>query len=203
MQYTFNKSNVNILQLEEEIKKSNITIALDHITLFGSELSIFFKDELLGNNLSILHDIVINHTPKPQNNQTLITLSPFASKNLENNLKLFKRYVGIQQELNSGTNVILYPIPYNWVKITGIDIINCSILEKISFEILDSTDGRYSGIPNFKLNQFSFSANLPNEFMSVKSNYDSDLYLGMQIKITYECISEKTIGINFDFNEVK
>lgn len=203
MEYVYTKNNVNIIQLEEEIKQSSIVVALDKITLLGNVLTIIFKSALSQAEINALDSIVDNHIPKPQPNSNIITTTPFASKVLENNFKLFKRFIGIQQELTTGNNVITYTIPYNWVKIVGIDVVNCEPLDTANLEILDSSSGTYTGIPNFKLNQFGFNANLPQGFFSVKSNYDSDLYLGMQIKITYNSKSSKTIGINFDFHEVK
>lgn len=203
MEYVFIKESANVAQLEEEIRKSSIIIALDKITLFGNELTIYFKGSLSQEEQEILENIVLAHVPRHVSNTNIITPTPFASKTLENNLKLFKRYVGIQVEVATGENIITYTIPHNWVKIMGLDIINCSALDKADFEVFDSTSGTYSGIPNLKLNQFGFSVNLPEGFFSVKSSYDSDLYLGMQIKLTYFSQSSKTIGINFDFHEVK
>jgi hypothetical protein len=68
---------------------------------------------------------------------------------------------------------------------------------------LDSSAGTYSGYPNFKLNQFGFSANLGKDYYQQNTNYDADLYQGMQLKFTYNSKSAKTIGINFNLNEVK
>lgn len=53
------------------------------------------------------------------------------------------------------------------------------------------------------LNQFAFNWNLTKDFYTKKSEYDADLYQGFKIKIVYKSVSAKTIGVNFNFDEVK
>lgn len=203
MEYLFTKEHFNVAQLEQEIRNSTITKALESISSLGDQITVKFKDTLTEAELELLTTLIQNHIPQPVNNTTIITASPFDSKVLENNKRLFKRFIGVQYTLSQGENVLLYTIPYPWVKIDGIEIINCSILDKLDFEVLDSVNGNYSGIPNFKLNQFGFSVNLPEGFYSVRSKYDSDLYQGMQIMFKYFSSNQKTIGINLDLHEVK
>lgn len=203
MEYLFTKEHFNVAQLEQEIRNSTITKALESISSLGNQITVKFKDTLTEAELELLTTLIQNHIPQPVNNTTIITASPFGSKVLENNKRLFRRFIGVQYTLSQGENVLLYTIPYPWVKIVGIEIINCSILDKVDFEVLDSVNGNYSGIPNFKLNQFGFSVNLPEGFYSVRSKYDSDLYQGMQIMLKYFSSNQKTIGINLDLHEVK
>lgn len=203
MEYLFTKEHFNVAQLEQEIRNSTITKALESISSLENQITVKFKDTLTEAELELLTTLIQNHIPQPVNNTTIITASPFDSKVLENNKRLFKRFIGVQYTLSQGENVLLYTIPYPWVKIDGIEIINCSILDKVDFEVLDSVNGNYSGIPNFKLNQFGFSVNLPEGFYSVRSKYDSDLYQGMQIMLKYFSSNQKTIGINLDLHEVK
>ena len=136
---------------------------------------------------------------KSQVNQTL----PFSSKTLSNGKKLYKREHGIQQTLSAGSNNIIFTVPYPWVKIIGIELVGGEALDIVDLNILDSTAGTYSGVPNYKLNQFGFSVNVAPGFYEEVCNYDADLYYGMQIKLVYNSISAKTIGINFNLNEVK
>lgn len=128
--------------------------------------------------------------------------SPFASKNFGTK-KLYKRETGIQQELVVGENIILFPITYNWIKIVGLEIINGSLLDKVDLLVLDSVAGTYSGVPSSVLNQFGFNVNVAQGFYVEECAYDADLYLGMQIKVLYTSVDAKTIGINFNLNEVK
>jgi len=132
--------------------------------------------------------------------------SPFAAKNITVNgilKKFYKRLCGIQQELSIGENIILYTIPYAWVKMTGIELIGGENLDKASLYVLDSTTGNYSGVPNYTLNQFGSNVNVSKDFHNVSSNFDADLYIGMQIKIVYISLSAKTVGLNIDLIEVK
>lgn len=203
MEYLFTKEQFNVAQLDQEIRNSTITKALDSVSSLGNQITIKFKSDLNEEEVELLTTLVQSHTPQPINNTSIITVSPFDAKVLENNKRLFKRFIGMQYVLSQGENILLYTIPFPWVKIDGIEIINSSMLDVVDFEILDSTNGNYSGIPNLKLNQFGFNVNLPEGFYSVKSKYDSDLYYGMQIRIKYFSSNQKTIGINFDLHEVK
>ena len=129
-------------------------------------------------------------------------LSPFASKTLENK-KLFKRVHGVTKDVIFGETEILYAIPYPWVKINGIEVINGTTGDRVSFFILDSATGTYSTVPNFQLNQFAFDVNIAKDYYMHKSEFDADLYQGMQIKIVYTSVAPKTVGINFLMNELK
>jgi hypothetical protein len=128
---------------------------------------------------------------------------PFASKTLPNGNKLFKRYHGIQSVVSVGANDVIYTVPYPQVKIVGVDILYAEALDTVDFYVLDTITGTYSTIPNYTLNQFGFSVNVSKDFFRQESNYDADLYAGMQIKIVYNSQSAKTIGINFNMSEVK
>jgi len=129
-------------------------------------------------------------------------VSPFSSKTLGIN-KLFKRVHGITSSVTQGSNEILFTIPYNWVKITGIQVVSGENLDNISMFVLDSTTGTYSNIPNYTLNQFGFTVNVTKDNFIYDSEYDADLYIDMQIKIVYSSASSKIIGFNFIMNEVK
>jgi hypothetical protein len=95
----------------------------------------------------------------PQQNQ------PFASKVLPNGKKLYKREHGIQATLTTGSNTILFTVPYAWVKIIGLEIFGAEHLDYCDLMILDSTTGTYSTIPNYQLNQFGYSVNISaNEY---------------------------------------
>jgi hypothetical protein len=130
-------------------------------------------------------------------------IQAFASKELpEIQKKLFKRVSGIQSAVTTGSNTIVYTIPYSWVKITGLEIVSGENLDTINVQVLDSVSGTYTTVPNMYLNQFAFSMNISKDYYEHKSEYDADLYMGMQIKITYTSLSSKTVGINFILNEV-
>lgn len=117
--------------------------------------------------------------------------------------KLYARTVGIQAALSVGANTITYTATFPWVKITGIEAINCEALDTAHFKVYDTAAGTYSGYPNALLNQFGYSVNLPKDFYKRIADFDADLYIGMVIKVEYVSISEKTVGLNLIMNEVK
>jgi hypothetical protein len=132
----------------------------------------------------------------------IVSQSPFASKTLGTN-KLYKRIHGIQRDVVVGTNTFLWSIPYPWVKITSVEIINGKALDTASLYILDSEAGTYSGVPNKVLNQFVYDVNMVEDFYENGSEYDADLYQGMQLKIVYNTLQDSRVGFNFKLNEVK
>lgn len=139
---------------------------------------------------------------KSKGNVKLNAVEPFAAKAIGIK-KLYKRITGISQNLSEGSNNILFTIPFPWMKITGLEVINCESLDTVSMYVLDTATGTYTTVPNFVLNQFCFNVQLPKDYYVYKSEFDADLYQNMQIKIVYTSISEKTVGVNFILNEVK
>ena len=127
---------------------------------------------------------------------------PFASKQIGTK-KLYKRATGKQFSLQNGINILTFTIPYAWVKITGLEIINGESLDTVNLYILDDTHGTYSGTPNATLNQFAYTLNITKDFHSYASEFDADIYGGMQVKLEYYSMSTKTVGVNFILNEVK
>jgi len=127
---------------------------------------------------------------------------PFGAKEL-NDKKIFKRVHGKSDTLTTGSNDLIFVVPYNWVKITGVEFVGSEIGDYASLYVLDSTTGTYSTVPDYQLNQFGFDVMLAKDIYSHKSEFDADLYLNMQIKIVYNSISDKDVGINFILNELK
>jgi hypothetical protein len=136
-----------------------------------------------------------------------IESNPFCSKKIiaqdGSEKSLFKRGHGIKPALAVGANEVLFSVPYNWIKITGIEVIGAETGDSISLFVLDTVSGSYSGEANKVLNQFAFDLNVAEKFYKKESEYDADLYLGMQFKVVYSSVTAKTAYINFDLNEVK
>lgn len=169
---------------------------------------------LIENNIT-LGECVLNKTMNAQeveefeslyktnsNKPLTITYSPFAAKTFGSK-KLYARNTGMQQALSIGSNVITHTIGYPWVKLIGAEIVNGTPLDYIDFEVYDTAGGTYSGVPNAKLNQFGFTINVSPGYYCREVPYDADLYAGMILKMTYNSVSEKTIGVNLIMNEVK
>lgn len=151
-------------------------------------------------------DFVTNFLPlgnkSPQQPMSISSTPAFASKTFGNK-GLFKRVVGKKFELTSGVNTLLYTQTMPWVKFMSLEILNGEMGDTVSLYVLDSSTGTYTTFPNAQMNQFGFNANIAPGFYQHKSEFDADIYIGLQIKIEYTSISTKTIGINYIMNEVK
>jgi hypothetical protein len=217
--YTYNKlcdSN----RLSAEIKDSPIVIAEDRIETSSLGITDVYMKAALSNeeettlnalvtahvNTPLPDDVVINVNVESQPAVTISSAPAFQAKTLVINgvtKKLFARNIGFDYALSAGTNTITYSIPYPWLKMLGMEVVNCEALDKVNFKVFDNSLGTYSGVPNLLLNQFAFNLNLPKDYYSRESRFDADIYYGMVLSIEYNSISAKTIGINLAANEVK
>jgi hypothetical protein len=219
--YSYNKL-CNSNRLSQEIKASaEIITSESHIetTSAPAATKIYMKAALSLAEQTALDALVNSHVNQPLPDDAIINVDiqgqppvtvqsspPFYSKTLvinEVTKKLFARNLGFQQAVTIGTNTISYSIPYPWLKMLGVEVINCEALDSVNFKVYDSPAGTYSGIPNLLLNQFAFSINLPKDFYAKESRFDADIYFNMVISIEYTSISNKTVGINLLMNEVK
>ena len=130
------------------------------------------------------------------------TLPAFASKTFGDK-KLYKRVHGVRPSLSQGSNDIVWEVPYAWIKFMSIEIMGAENGDYCSLYVLDSEEGLITTVPNYVLNQFGFEANIAKDFYCHKSEFDADLYAGLQVKIVYNSVSAKSIGINFVMNELK
>jgi hypothetical protein len=136
------------------------------------------------------------------NSVTPQTVSPFSAKKIGGK-GLFKRIHGIKYSCIAGVNIIEFIIPYDVVKITGLEIINATALDTCDFEIYDRLVNPISGVSGVKLNQFGFSVVVSKDYYEHSSEYDADLYKDMKIVIRHTASSVCNIGINFILNELK
>lgn len=212
-EYDYIKSPCSVDRLTQEIQQSSIIIALDHINLLGSTLSIFFKSDLPASDKSTLDTLVSNHNgiPLPNNQSQLVNINsplpPISAKTIVVNgitKNIFKRFTGISQPLNQGSNTFMWTqANFPWVKFLGVEVIGAELGDTCDLYVLDTTTGTYSGVPNYQLNQFGFTVNVGPSFYKRESSFDADMYQGLQIKFVYNSVSAKTVYINFDMNEVK
>jgi len=131
-----------------------------------------------------------------------ISPSPFGPKEIDGK-KLYKRIHGTRPSLTTGTNEVLFTVPYAWVKITSLEVVGGELGDYASFYILDSSTGTYTQVPNSILNQFGYATNIAKDAYQQRSEFDADLYINMQIKIIYNSVSNKTIGLNYILTELK
>ena len=144
---------------------------------------------------------------KPIINSTSIISTPsFGAKSAIINSvskRFFARNTGRQFDVVSGSTDLNFTVEFPWVKITGIECIGAEKLDTADLRVYDTAAGTYSGVPNYMLNQFGFSLNMAPDFYERYAPFDADLYYGMVLKINYNSISNKRIGINFLMTEVK
>jgi hypothetical protein len=207
--YSYTKAT-DIPRLTLEISASSIVTALDHMNLTGTALGVVFKDALSDADKTTLDALVAAHSglPLPAANLAVgVSSTPaFAAKTVVVNgvtKNLFKRVVGIRSDLTSGDNTVLYTETFALVKFMALEVVGGEIGDYVSLYVLDTTTGTFTGDPNHQLNQFGFTANVAKDFYQHKSEFDADVYAGLQIKLVYHSVSAKTIGVNFVMNEVK
>ncbi len=131
---------------------------------------------------------------------------PFASKELPSGKKLYRRKHGYSLTLNAnGDTVYTITVPYLEAKINEAEIIHCPEGVTLDMKVKDSTTGTYTGTPNYLLNQFGFNINVGKDLFSDKSDYDADVFTGMQLEFTFHnsTATSKEIGINIVFHEIK
>jgi hypothetical protein len=146
---------------------------------------------------------------KPISNKVVptVTLSPFAAKKIAvgGTVKnLFARNTGKRFSVSSGvTTECNYTATFPYVKMIGLECIGGEVGDYAELRVYDTASGTYSGVPNALLNQFGYELNIAKDYYKRESPFDSDVYAGMVLKITYYSVSNKTIGINYLMNEVK
>lgn len=208
MIYNYNKL-VAVDRLEQEIRDhAGITTALESVSALSTAVTIKFKAVLSYPEEASLTEVINNHiaTPLPQNviQRVLVSeIPPMAAKRLSTGERLFKRVHGIEIDAHAGQNIATWTTPYPWAKFIAIEFINAEIGDKCSLNVLDSVTGMISGYANANLNQFGFTVNLAERFYRHESQFDADLYYGLQIRLVLNSVSAKKVYVNFVMNEVK
>lgn len=210
--YSYSVSNditaqkVSLERLTKEIADSAITIALDHINVLGDSLSIVFKNAISASEETSLDAIVLAHSgaayPQEPSKVEVQAQPPFANKVLADK-KIYSRVTGKSFALNSGSNVCDFTVPYPWMKIIGVEVVNGEVGDTVDFTVHDDASGTYSGYANLQLNQFGFDVNIASGYYKRLCNYDADIYQNMVLKSTYQSQSAKTVYINYIIHEVK
>lgn len=183
-----NKKDVSI-QYYDNITDSFLSKTLDELCqqLYSTD----FSSQSVEHEYKIIDEVMVDSQP------------PFAAKVLPNGKKLYARTRGASFAVSTGVNTLDFDIPYPTCKITGLEIINGEVGDKVDLFILDDDLGTYSTVPNYVLNQFGFDTNIAKDFYNRESQYDADLYYNMCVSITYYSQSAKTVYINYLLHEVK
>ena len=130
----------------------------------------------------------------------------FSKKELNDGSKLFRRKHGLRQNAVKNTSTTFnFIVPYSIAKINEIEIVDGHKGDYVDFKVYDTPSGTISGTPNLLLNQFGFSAQLPDGFYRDQSNYDADVIGGMKIEVTYyntDLVNDVSVGMNITYHQV-
>lgn len=125
---------------------------------------------------------------------------PFARKVHTDGRKITRRTRGFSLSLDtSGTaQSATFTIPYTSCLLTATEIVNAIAGDSFKFEVLDTSAGTVSGIPNYSLNTFGQDVYASKDFYRAQSSYDAELFGGLQIKVT--CTPCDSVSRNVFFN---
>lgn len=143
---------------------------------------------------------------KPSEFVTVQSLPSFGAKTFLSGTttkRLFARNTGKAFAVTTGSNDLNYTAAYAWVKIIGLECIGAEIGDYAELRVYDNASGTYSGVPNALLNQFGYTLYMAKDYYVRISQFDSDIYTGMVLKVTYNSISNKNVYINYLMNEAK
>lgn len=197
---TFNKF-CSSDRLTKEIQESSITVVLDYITTTSSTTDVFFKASLSESEEATLNNIITAHnaTPLTENIILKVKSSAFADK-----ASLFFRGKGLKQNIPaSSTANIIYTMPYTKGKINGLEILYGNDGDTCNFKVLDTIAGYYTTVPNYLLNQFGYDWNIKSSGTKEILPYDADIFLGMQLVVSYTNNSDADteVAVNFYIHE--
>ena len=134
---------------------------------------------------------------------------PFAAKVLETGEQLFRRKHGQTHTIPGNTEQdIIFVVPYGRAKINKLEIIDANALDAVDLLVKSPTDANlaaaYGMPPDYLLNQFGFDAVVSSLLYSDKSDYDAEVFQGMQIICKYKnkTPNSKMVGFNLIFHEL-
>lgn len=194
--------------LQQEIAESSISIALNSISTSGSDLNFDFAAELSPAEVTELDSVLAAHTGVPLEEPAIIqevnvgSQPAFADKVLPSGKKLFKRVHGVEIDINNETKAIELVVPYDMCKITGVEILNASLGDKVDLKVLDTPAGTISGVANYMLNQFGYSVFMRPDYHKETSSYDADLIKDMKLCLEVTTTENKKMYANFILHEV-
>lgn len=173
----------------------------DLVTDVGSGVVAMSKDGTTA--LSVAEGLELLVTVYPVSKElTVVASPPFSAKTVDGK-GLFSRFTGKKFPLGVGDTDCVHTVTFNLMKFNGVEIVGAAVGDKVDLFVLDDGQGTYSGTANATLNQFGYSVYPAADFYQHKSNYDADLYVGMQIKAVINTDTAKDIYINYDLHELK
>lgn len=184
----------------------NYTSNKDHV-LIAVDGVLAFKHVLDSENEA---DYATNYAPNSNKKLgSFYSREPFASKELHDGSKLFRRKHGQKETIPAnGTKEIIFTVPYGKAKINKLEVIDANARDRIDLFVrspLDPATAAAYGLPaDYSLNQFGFNVVVSDLLYSDKSDYDADVYAGFQIVIAYknDTATAKEVGFNLIYHEV-
>lgn len=175
--------------------------------LLAIDGQLVFKHQLDDDDVT---DYEANYLPNANKKMgSFYSREPFATKELKDGSKLFRRKHGVKETILAGQEKdIIFTVPYAKAKINKLEVIDASLLDRVDLLVkspLDAGVASAYGMPaDYLLNQFGFDVVVSNLLYSDKSDYDADVYQGFQIVVRYKNDSsiDKEVGFNLIYHEV-
>ena len=202
LDYTDWKNEVTTKKLEHYSYKKN-----GAYQILGVDGQLVFEHDLDPDNV----DDYETNFPALANKKmgSFYSREPFATKELKDGSKLFRRKHGIKETiLANSEKEIVFTVPYSKAKINKLEIIDANALDLVDLIVKSPVDPAIAaayGMPaDYMLNQFGFDVVVSELLYSDKSDYDADVYAGFQVVIVYknQTNADKEVGFNLIYHEV-
>jgi hypothetical protein len=202
MIYNYNKE-VNVSQLEKEVRSSSITVALDYITSLASDIQIVFKANLNSSEETVLDNIVNNHVIQPEVQEPNLVDLP-AGKVLATESLPFTNPSGFRFRGSSfsgtvsgeSTADIDYEITQErWVNGGRLLVSAIGPEDKITFQVIDKNNVLGFGA-NVVLDEFIKDYFVPDGGnLEVRLDYPARIIAGLFLRLKYTNSNTSTIAI--------
>jgi len=172
-------------------------VNVDSYKLYAGNRGIVFYCDL---DLDDVADYETNY--KPQAN----TVSPETNENDAFASKQGHSFRGMGfsgNALKNASTVIALTVD-NTYDLSGVEILNGALGDKVQMKVVDDALGTYSTIPNYVLDQFGINWNIRPNFVK-DLPYTARVYLGMKVEFHYtnsDILNDRMIYINLDLHRV-
>ena len=125
---------------------------------------------------------------------------PFAKKQHSDGRKVTRRVHGFKIDLDTSgsTQSVKFMIPYTACLMTKTSIINSIVGDKFDFKVLDTVTGTLTTVPNAPLNQFGHGVYAAAGYHSETSEYDAELFGGLQLEISVTPVDNTARSVYFN-----
>lgn len=202
LDYTNWKSNITEKGLDHFYYKNG-----DRYNIIAVDGPIYYTHELDQDDSADYESNFISQANKKMG--SFYSREPFATKILKDGSKLFRRKHGIKETILAGNEKqIIFTSPYTKAKINKLEIITANANDRVDLIVKSPVDpvvaAAYGMPADTVLNQFGFNVVVSDFLYSDKSDYDAEVYMGMQVVIVYKNDSnvDSEVGFNLVYHEV-